>query len=665
MEIEVVGLGKLRGATSTFDPDALAFKGIRYARAERWQPPSEVAQDANGTIDATEFGPRCMQRTSDSAGEGNLASSIFGEMTMSEDCLFLNVYTRRDAVDTSWNGKLPVMVFIHGGSYSVGESNEFDGSFLAAGDAARQPVVVVDFNYRLNVFGFAAATFDDGSSISNMGLLDQQMALRWVQKYIGGFGGDPERVTIFGQSSGANSILSHIVIESSFGLYSRVIIQSGVFSPGAFTLTAARDRMDRVLTSSEECTSMRCLEELEATALSEAATRAFDNSDDIFLMWSPVVDGALLTDTPIELIRAGNFNKEAQIIIGSNRDDSSYFMLDIFGDERARSAYGDESLAVDISDFGESEFEAVVSADDANFNGYHKHRPLTDDQMEVLKEIYAIGAQGENRTGAYQYPVDRGDYPDWWWMAMRAETDRIAGLGHCSVRHLARLLSGRGSSVYVYLLMYPVQSPIFEFITGSGPGSVLVPHGAEVPYEFAAIPFLVDPGAKRLAGDISAMWTQFAVTGDPNSGGPGAARAWPIFTEEGDETLLLDAPADLGGVGGVRVQRGTRASACDFWEDIYEDTLRSAPPPDSSALVPPPSSSELSTASSSGPGALAIVILALVASVVTVVLVVGLIVWRRRNRFARLRRLALVDKDVNYGSRNFELPERSPAQDAV
>ena len=635
MEVDVPGVGRLRAAASSFSQEALAFRGIRYGRAERWRPPREVEAAPDGAVvDAREFGPRCVQRGSSDAGGGAL-SLLLGNMEMSEDCLFLNVYTRRDAVGPGRGADagLPVMVFIHGGTYSSGESNEYDGSFLAAGSEGRRPVVLVDFNYRLNVFGFAAVDGADGELLANCGIMDQQLALRWVKRHIRHFGGDPENVTVFGQSAGANSILSHLVIESSFALYERAIIQSGAFSPGALAPGAARDRMGRVLAASPECASLTCLEGLDAAALSSAAESALDSSEDIFLMWSPVVDGALLTGAPADLIREGQYNKDAQIIIGSNRDDFAYFFFSVVPAVLAR-----EGLATNASDFGEPEFEALASLDAFSDGGSIAARALSARRMAELKALY------DPAGSAYGYPADRGGFTDWWWMAMRSTTDRIWGLGHCSVRHLARLLAAHGSRVFTYMLMYPVQSPLFSFIAGSGPGSVLVPHGAEVPYELAAGILLVDAGAKRLAEDVPALWTQFAATGDPNGGIDGAA--WPPFTADGDETLLLDAPADLGGAGGLRAERGTRAAACDFWEEEFAEAARSAPAP-----APAPASSD-SRAGGSAP----VVLIAVAVVLVLVAVAAGLLVWRRRGRLARLRRLALVEGDSGAGA--FELPPR-------
>ena len=184
------------------------YRGIPYAAPPtgdlRWRPPAPV-QSWNGTRDATVFSAMCPQPSTSNPTAGG----------MSEDCLYLNVWTPAKNADD----KLPVMVFIHGGAFAEGTGSDplYNGTALA-----RKGVVVVTLNYRMGALGFLTHPQLDKESITNSsgnyGLLDQQAALRWVQKNIGAFGGDPSRVTIFGQSAGGSSILVHLVSPQSKGL---------------------------------------------------------------------------------------------------------------------------------------------------------------------------------------------------------------------------------------------------------------------------------------------------------------------------------------------------------------------------------------------------------------------------------------------------------------
>ena len=200
--------------------DITAFKGIRYAQPPigelRWKPPVPVTDRADPNP-ASDFGTACIQPASPSG-------SIYSDLParMSEDCLFLNVWKPTAAT------RAPVMVWIHGGSLRVGNlaAGLYDGSELA-----RKGVVVVTLNYRLGVFGYFAhpeltAESPHGSS-GNYGLLDQIAALHWVRDNIARFGGDPDNITVFGESAGALSIIELMTSPLAKGLFDRVIIQSG------------------------------------------------------------------------------------------------------------------------------------------------------------------------------------------------------------------------------------------------------------------------------------------------------------------------------------------------------------------------------------------------------------------------------------------------------
>lgn len=195
---------KVKGLETTVSNRTVwKFLGIRYAKStaglERFQRP--LPADLLAEIDGTRFGARCPTSPFDSG--------------MSEDCLFLNVYTPKEA------RKLPVLVFIHGGGFVSGSSNDIDGEVLAAeGD-----IIVVTFNYRLGVLGFMCT--GDNSSRGNYGLWDQRMALKWVETYIQYFGGDEKSVTLAGMSAGAASAAILSLSPVSRNLFRSVIQMSG------------------------------------------------------------------------------------------------------------------------------------------------------------------------------------------------------------------------------------------------------------------------------------------------------------------------------------------------------------------------------------------------------------------------------------------------------
>src|ERR1700733_15064420 len=189
------------------------FLGIPYAAppvgALRWQPPQPAASWA-GVRDATKFAAHCPQ-----------LASPFGLASTSEDCLFLNVFTPKAG------GQHPVMVWIHGGALVTGESDDYSPAGLVA-----DGVTVVTINYRLGALGFLAhpAPADANGQSGDYGLMDQQAALRWVQRNIASFGGDPRDVTLFGESAGGLSTLSQVASPAARGLFAKAIAESGSYN---------------------------------------------------------------------------------------------------------------------------------------------------------------------------------------------------------------------------------------------------------------------------------------------------------------------------------------------------------------------------------------------------------------------------------------------------
>ncbi len=194
------------------DGDVRHYTGIRYARAERFGKP-EPQPAADGDIDATQWSPRCPQR----ANPLQTDESERRDMGVDEQCQYLSVTTPQDAEPDEG---LPVMVWIHGGSYETGGGDETysDPALLVE----EQRVIVVTVTYRLGPLGFLGGK----DRPANLGLLDQMEALRWVQRNIAAFGGDPDTVTLFGQSAGADSVAHLMISDGAKGLFRRAIIQS-------------------------------------------------------------------------------------------------------------------------------------------------------------------------------------------------------------------------------------------------------------------------------------------------------------------------------------------------------------------------------------------------------------------------------------------------------
>eukprot|EP00755_Sulcionema_specki_P014903 Sspe_Gene.57943::Locus_31787_Transcript_1_1_Confidence_1.000_Length_864::g.57943::m.57943/K03929/pnbA; para-nitrobenzyl esterase len=209
--------GPVRG---TVVNDTEVFRGIPFAappvgalRFKSPVPPKPWTE----VRDATDFGPSCLQPGSPGTGDRPGWPSI-NVSSSSEDCLFLNIY--RPATAT---GPLPVMVYFHAGEFHYGSSNDLENNF----PYFSRDILLVTPNARIGPFGFVALDgLRDGGSTGNYGMLDQREALRWVQQAIHAFGGDPDRVTIFGESSGGTSVAYHLTNPKSHGLFHRAILES-------------------------------------------------------------------------------------------------------------------------------------------------------------------------------------------------------------------------------------------------------------------------------------------------------------------------------------------------------------------------------------------------------------------------------------------------------
>jgi para-nitrobenzyl esterase len=295
--------GKLRGV---FEKGIYVYRGIPFAAPpignKRFLPPEEPAS-WEGIRDAAEFGSRPIQQE----------SPIGSTQPTSEDCLFLNVWAPK------YKGKpLPVMVWVYGGAFIMGSSSDsmYDGRVFAEDGG----VIFVSMNYRLGIFGFlhlGEIAGEKYASSGNCGLLDQIAALRWVKKNIAAFGGDPDSITVFGESAGAVSVSSLIVMPEANGLFNKAIIQST--SDPAYRLekasTVANQVLDLLKITPEE---IEKINDVPAQTLLEVSTKIPTSS-----FW-PVIDGVSIPDDPY-VLAANGAAKGIPVIIGANKDEYALF----------------------------------------------------------------------------------------------------------------------------------------------------------------------------------------------------------------------------------------------------------------------------------------------------------------------------------------------------
>ena len=298
------------------------FLGIPYAAPPvgplRWTPPKPFGFFPKLVLQANKFGSECTQ-----PGSG------------SENCLFLNVYAPQiESADPKnirafLRGR-PVMVWIHGGALVSGGGDQFDPTLMV-----KQGVVVVTINYRLGYLGFFAQTGVDAEhhENGNYGFMDQQFALKWVQRNIAGFGGDPGKVTIFGESAGGQSVYAQLASPTAAHLFRGAISESGAYvefqdyfnfiipvtagETTGTTLVPPGNSVASALGCSSE--TAQCLRALPASAFIPLEPGTI----------YPFVDGTLLTQTPTQAFASGHFN-QVPVISGSNHDEWRFFIAEEF-----------------------------------------------------------------------------------------------------------------------------------------------------------------------------------------------------------------------------------------------------------------------------------------------------------------------------------------------
>ncbi|GAQ55288.1 para-nitrobenzyl esterase [Streptomyces acidiscabies] len=487
--------GAVRGATSK---GVERFLGIPYAAAPtgslRWKPP-QAAAPWTGVREAAGFGDLCPVLPS-----GN------GPRSETEDCLGVNVW-RPSGVRAG--ARLPVHVFIHGGGLTNGSGAQNDESKLVR----ETGVIGVSLNYRLGVFGFLGlpALTEEGGESGNYGFMDQQAALRWVQRNIAAFGGNPGEVTIGGESAGGWSVCGHLVAPGSRGLFARAMIQSGSCVSGpqrraedagtAFARQAGCDQADRAAV-------LDCLRSASAGTLLDAGT------------FSPgFVDGTTTFPAPVrEAVDSGRFAR-VPVVVGANRDEGRTFAAGYIG-------AGKEAYLAFVQAVGGTRADEVLS---------RYPWPGTSDRFTAP---YVIG----------EIMTDAG---------------LVSGIGGCGLRSLVRTFE-RYTPTHAY-----------EFDHRTGPGLTQIPgyvwgagHAAELAYIWPSfhngtpIAPLFDAGERRLAHEMTRYWGAFTRTGRPSVAGQAA---WPGYHQ--GEGLMLSLRAG-GGSALIDDDQYAAQHQCAFWETM-------------------------------------------------------------------------------------------------
>jgi carboxylesterase type B len=349
------------------------YLGIPFAQPPvgdlRFRSPVPLTSVWETPFEATTMPPKCV-----SASGGQ------------EDCLYLNVYKP----SSSSSSPRAVLVWIYGGGFNSGSIQSFDGTALAAAE----DVIVVMGNYRLGVLGFLSSdwSFEESGTTGNWGLLDQQVLLRWVRDNIANFGGDPEKVTIFGESAGAFSVLSHLVSDGSAGLFSGAIVQSGtteveMFYQSREDADAYHEWYAKVhLNCPRGLADMECLRRVPATRFVVSAKErdgwgAPSWGGPIFPTFSssPVIDGVVLKGTPHRLALAGKIVPGVKsVVIGTTQDEGSVFTTQLVNIVRPKIGFPPHASDLKRT-FGyilqnEAVADHLISAEFPKYQAYYGER---------------------------------------------------------------------------------------------------------------------------------------------------------------------------------------------------------------------------------------------------------------------------------------------------
>jgi para-nitrobenzyl esterase len=485
--IVTLSLGLLEG----IHQEGLAvFKGVPYAAPpvgeRRWQPPQPV-EPWQGVLQARQFGAIAPQNPT----LGELALEREPE-PQSEDCLYLNIWS--PGLDEK---RRPVMVWIHGGAFSVGSGSwpMYEGSVLAR----RNDVVVVTFNYRLNLLGFLNLSEATGGRIpatGNEGLLDQVAALEWVQEHIAAFGGDPGNVTLVGESAGAMSIACLLSMSVSKGLYHKAILESGVGNTAVTLDEAAKvGRLFLEVTgiSSEDTETLYALtaEQLLAAEIELRKRMARSWEPMRITVTAPVIDGEILAQAPTRAVAAGEA-KEVPMIIGTNLDEWKLFLMGEPHKEKIDCA----QIIARLGDVIPPQYAGELVA------RYYQARARRGEDNSPLEVLSAISTDLMFRVPALQ---------------------------------MVEAQQKHNRAVFNYLFTY--RSPAFGGVLGAC-------HVLEIGFVFATHDEMfcgAGPEADKLSETIQDAWTSFARTGDPSCASLGD---WPVY---GDDrmTMILDAQCYL------------------------------------------------------------------------------------------------------------------------
>uniref|UniRef100_A0A7N8Y5B0 Carboxylic ester hydrolase n=1 Tax=Mastacembelus armatus TaxID=205130 RepID=A0A7N8Y5B0_9TELE len=542
--------GRIRGIRLPV-PDrsyVTAFLGIPFAEppvGKRRFRRADPKRPWTGVYEASAYPNACYQFV-DTSFPGFQGIEMWNpNREMSEDCLYLNVWVPSSPRPHN----LTVMVWIYGGGFYSGSSSldVYDGRYLAHSEM----VIVVSMNYRIGAFGFLAL---HGSSEApgNVGLLDQRLALQWVQDNIHFFGGNPKQVTIFGESAGGASVGFHLLSPESWPTFTRAILQSGVPNcPWASVSPTEARRRATLLGKLVGCNGgndtelVDCLRSKTPQELIDQEWQVLPWSALFRFSFVPVVDGEVLPDTPEAMLNSGNF-KDTQILLGVNQDEGSYFLL--YGapgfskDNESLISREDflEGVKLSVPHANDIGLEAVVLqyTDWMDENNGAKNRDAMDDIVGDHNVICPLAHFARSYAQHHALKANMGG-------SVSSINSGGNFEGHCPV--------------WVYLYLFDHRASNLAWPEWMG-----VIHGYEIEFVFGLplekrLNYTLEE--EKLSRRMMKYWANFARTGNPNVNHDGlvdSRKRWPLFTVSEQKHVGLNTEP-------LKVHKGLRNQMCAFW----------------------------------------------------------------------------------------------------
>ncbi|XP_069689677.1 acetylcholinesterase-like [Periplaneta americana] len=520
------------------------FTGIPFAKPPvgplRFRRPVPV-DPWHGVLDATALPNSCYQERYEYF-PGFEGEEMWNPNTnVSEDCLYLNIWVpqRVRIRHSGETPKVPILVWIYGGGYMSGTStlDVYDADIVAA----TSDVIVASMQYRVGSFGFLYLTpffgGDSEEAPGNMGMWDQALAIRWLRDNAAAFGGDPELITLFGESAGGGSVSLHLISPVTRGLARRGIMQSGTLNaPWSYMTAEKAADIGRVLVEDVGCNSSQLT---ESPSKVMACLRLVDSKTISVQQWNsywgilgfpsaPTIDGVFLPKHPMELLRDGDY-EDTEILIGSNQDEGTYFIL------------------YDFMDFFEKDGPSFIQR---------------EKYLDIINLIFKNMSRLERDAIIFQYT-------DWehlgdGYLNQRKIAEVVGDYFFiCPTNLFAEQFAERGNRVYYYYFTQRTSTNLWGKWMG-------VMHGDEIEYVFGhplnmSIEF--SESERDLSLRIMQIFARFALTGKPVPNDSD----WPTYTKEHPKYYILNG--DKYGTG-----KGPRTTACAFWNDFLP-RLKSQPDP--------------------------------------------------------------------------------------